>query len=1282
MIMSSNSDSGHSHKERNLAAKKNLGQQNWTMQDTKQKTNSHDDMDFYSNSSHANYSSGNDSNGIDSNGHESHEYESNGQASVHSSNSSSSGNGKDSALHLETTESNKSISPTQSLSTPSSSITYSLLSTSSEQDNPSTSGCSSEQSRRRKTQQELIKTLKDLKMQLPSEKCSKGKCSTVAMLQYALSCVKQVRANQEYYQQWTINEHQSSCMNLSTYTIQELETITEECSLKNPDTFSVAISYMTGRIIYISEQAPFILHCKRDVFKGTAFADILAPQDVSVFYSSTEPHRLPSWSSLGTSTVAASLDCTQQKSVFCRISGDRDRGHNIRYYPFRLTPYLMKVQDEENMEGHPCCVLLAEKIHSGYEAPRISPDKRIFTTRHTPSCIFQEVDERAIPLLGYLPQDLIGTSILVYLHPEDRPLMFAIHKKVLQCAGQTFDHSPLRFCARNGEYVTIDTSWSSFINPWSRKVSFIIGRHKVCNGPLNEDIFTAPKQMDAKPVDLTVLELTEQIHHLLLQPVSGSGNCLGSKSAGSNTSPDILRSITSSSDNNSASAEETKAHKRAIIQQMCKNGKQFKKYEQQMVNSLKPKPQPKKSTGTKSGFKVSKENSIDSVYISKELGGSSGRKLEIVAETLRKEPSVHSYQQINCLDSIIRYLESCSIPNTVKRKCISSSGTVSSNSDDGKQKVKKEVTNDRKGVAMTEEGNNHAVPVQQTVSDSGVNLTQDKDSYKKVGLTKEVLSAHTHREEQAFLNHFKDFNKFHLFSSPTGSCRTELRQKGYCPYKGGRVFSRATNGIAKHERRGKSKAKRIRQNGYINKAGLSTKKDNEKTDCGAPSFAWTTHCNPEDNFPTVPFHTAVPAFHISMISPGDFIPNVSDPSSYNLTDSQIAGGMQGSLQSPRNPSSVSAPMVAFLVPTYMFPEINSTMLPSYLTNQNSTEAPVFPIKPSPPLQTQDADNSFNRTNPTTLCPMPWSVDHMESSDSPFFNSRSSSPLQLNLLQLEDTLKSSERQEAVGVANQGNKAETSVWHCATIATAIGTKVNGQQNINQVEEPDSPSNNDLSSASSDLLDLLLKEDSHFGTGSGASGTGSAASGSLGSAFNGCSTSASGTRSSQSNNTSKYFGSIDSSENDLQAKTCAATENTYQFDYVLQDPFWAHMASADEKIMMTYQIPLRDMETVLKEDRDRLAQIQKHQPSFSEEQKKELADVHPWIHKGLLSKAFDIPACVGCSTAPLISLPYPYDVEIHDMDINGVLNQSAEAGEVSQRMLMKPSKPANENEINLHM
>lgn len=36
---------------------------------------------------------------------------------------------------------------------------------------------------------------------------------------------------------------------------------------------------------------------------------------------------------------------------------------------------------------------------------------------------------RAVPLLGYLPQDLVGAPILLYIHPEDRPMMVAIHEK-------------------------------------------------------------------------------------------------------------------------------------------------------------------------------------------------------------------------------------------------------------------------------------------------------------------------------------------------------------------------------------------------------------------------------------------------------------------------------------------------------------------------------------------------------------------------------------------------------------------------------------------------------------------------------------------------------------------------------------------------------------------------------------------------------------------------------------------------------------------------------------
>lgn len=56
------------------------------------------------------------------------------------------------------------------------------------------------------------------------------------------------------------------------------------------------MSLITGKIVYISDQAASILNCKREVFDNAKFVEFLTPQDVSVFYSFTTPYRLPSWS--------------------------------------------------------------------------------------------------------------------------------------------------------------------------------------------------------------------------------------------------------------------------------------------------------------------------------------------------------------------------------------------------------------------------------------------------------------------------------------------------------------------------------------------------------------------------------------------------------------------------------------------------------------------------------------------------------------------------------------------------------------------------------------------------------------------------------------------------------------------------------------------------------------------------------------------------------------------------------------------------------------------------
>uniref|UniRef100_A0A673AZE8 Period circadian protein homolog 2 n=1 Tax=Sphaeramia orbicularis TaxID=375764 RepID=A0A673AZE8_9TELE len=740
--------------------------------------------------------SGSSGSGTESHGNESHGNESHGNESVGSSN----GNGKDSAM-LESSGSNKS-SNSHSPSPPSSSNAFSLVS--SEQDNPSTSGCSSEQSAKAKTQKELFKTLKELKMYLPSEKRSKGKSSTVSTLKYALRCVKQVKANEEYYQMLMINDSQPPGFDVSSYTIEEINSITSEYTLKNNDIFAVAVSLITGKIVYISDQAASILNCKREVFNNAKFVEFLTPQDVSVFYSFTTPYRLPSWS-MCTGAESSPTECMQEKSFFCRISGGKEREGDLQYYPFRMTPYLMKVQDAELAEEQFCCLLLAERVHSGYEAPRIPPDKRIFTTTHTPNCVFQDVDERAVPLLGYLPQDLIGTPVLLNLHPSDRPLMLAVHRKILQYAGQPFDHSSIRFCARNGEYITIDTSWSSFVNPWSRKVSFVIGRHKVRMGPVNEDVFAAPAFHGGKIMDSDIQEISEQIHRLLLQPVHNMGSS-GYGSHGSNGSHEQLVGISSSSESNGNTAagnatEETgKAKPPRTFQEICKGVHMLKNQDSQV------------------GLPTSRSPAVRLKDLSPPLlaRDSTAASMDDLAY---KDQTVCSYQQISCLDSVIRYLESCNIPITVKRKYQFSSNTTSSNSDDGK-KVSEEdplmldtqpgLSNMKapkkppSGAAVV--GGPLAPLTLPSKAESVVSITsqcsysstivhvgdkkpqpesgeflslvvsppsQEKEAYKRLGLTKQVLAAHTQKEEQAFLNRCRELRNARSFQK---DCSTYLHK--------------------------------------------------------------------------------------------------------------------------------------------------------------------------------------------------------------------------------------------------------------------------------------------------------------------------------------------------------------------------------------------------------------------------------------------------------------------------------------------------------------------------
>ncbi|XP_027143579.1 period circadian protein homolog 1b isoform X1 [Larimichthys crocea] len=1314
-------------------------------------------------------SSGNDSGERESEGGMERENRSHGRQSTHSSHSSS--NGKDSGMMLETTESNKS-SNSQSLSPPSGSLAYSLLSTSSEHDPPSTSGCSSDQSARVQTQKELMKAIKELKLRLPTERKAKGHSSTLNALKYALQCVKQVRANKEYYHQWSVEECHGCSLDLSAFTIEELDNITSEYTLKNTDTFSMAVSFLSGRVVYVSPQGSSVLRCKPECLQGTVFSELLAPQDVSTFYSGTAPCRLPPWASC-IGSASPPVDCTQEKSMFCRISADRTQGGEMRYYPFRLTPYQLTITDSDAAEPQPCCLLIAERVHSGYEAPRIPPDKRIFTTSHTPSCLFQEVDERAVPLLGYLPQDLVGTPTLLYIHPEDRPMMVAIHEKIFQFAGQPFEYSPLRMCARNGEYLTIDTSWSSFVNPWSRKVAFIVGRHKVRTSPLNEDVFTMPPGCKSRVTTPDVVQLSEQIHRVLVQPVH-SGGSQGYSSLGSSGSRGSRRShqqhlsasATSSSDSNGPAMDKAAAavalHKPMTFQQICKDVHMVKTNGQQMFIESRNRPPPRKNTSTgPTNIRAVTSDPIRGLIADL----TKPPKALVPAPLVQKEaPTGYSYQQINCLDSIIRYLDSCNIPNTVKRKCGSSSCT--STSDDDKQ----EASGNNKGGSVSLVGEPPSLPpltmaakaesvasvtsqcsfsstivhvgdkkppesdivmeeapTTPTLAPPTTTLTRptsgltppattavtppplppppppplpqaaqpERDSRRsgggggRMGLTKEVLSAHTQQEEQAFLDRFKDLSKLRVFdqtAQTTLRCQTPAANPLSRGVRCSRDYPAAGSSNGHRRGRGGKRLKHQESSDQHSSLGLNRSRHDPRS--SAPPMPLNMPLGPPTNsssWPSVGSQASIPAapFAPGMLPIYPVYPPLAQPFPQQVPD-----------PSRFPPTQMVPPMMALVLPNYMFPQMGAPIpqpapTPGHFYNPNFTypvtNPAAIPTMVSNPLPIPGTCAPSRSSTPQSYSQTP--ADR-EGAESPLFQSRCSSPL--NLLQLEES--PSNRLEVATALAASQQATP---------TAQGGAAGGQSSANQENSDDTSkenengetneSNQDAMSTSSDLLDLLLQEDSRSGTGSAASGSGSSGtrSSGSGSGSNGCSSSGtSGTSSSQGSHTSKYFGSIDSSENDHLRKQPAGGSSSARGDgeeqfikCVLQDPIWLLMANTDDKVMMTYQLPVRDMETVLRQDSEALRSMQKHQPRFTEDQKRELSQVHPWIRTGRLPRAINISGCTGCKSPPFVPPTAPFDVEIHEMELCNVLKGQEEGADKGKKNLletaMDEAHPEDEDE-----
>ncbi|XP_021512009.1 period circadian protein homolog 3 isoform X2 [Meriones unguiculatus] len=1040
----------------------------------------------------------------------------------------------------------------------------------------------SEHEDRNRMSEELIMVVQEMKKYFPAERHSKP--STLDALTYALRCVHSVQANSEFFQ--ILSPHGARQADVAVYSPEELASLASEHTSKNTDAFVAVFSFLSGRLVHISEQAPLTLSPEKGFLKSLRFADLLAPRDVRVFYAHTAGAQLPFWSSR--THRASQYECAPAKSFFCRICGGGDREQKKHYSPFRILPYLVHVRSSAQPEPEPCCLTLAEKIHSGYEAPRIPVDKRIFTTTHTPGCMFLEVDERAVPLLGYLPQDLIGTSILTYLHPEDRPLMIAVHQKVLKYVGHPpFEHVPIRFCTQNGDYVILDSSWSSFVNPWSRKVSFIIGRHKVRTSPLNEDVF-ATRIKKATDNDKGIMELQEQIHRLLLQPVHASASS-GYGSLGSSGSQEQHVSVTSSSESSGHCPEEAQKEQ-MTLQQVYASVNRIKNVGQQLYiesmarSSVRPVMETRMEL---QGGDEQKDFSSSQTLKNKSMCAGS-------CDDLRREHHSSSYQQMNCIDSVIRYLTSYSLP-ALKRKGISCTNT-SSSSEEAKQNHEvdngptlrdtEQILNIRRqettgpstdaevGAARTlstaalsmGSGKSqcscnstavHAPPLQSesvtlgcqpwTLRTQPSHLTAEES--KHVGLTAAVLSAHTQKEEQNYVDRFRE----KILTSPY-SCYLQQENRNWAK------FSSVEGSASKHPRCGRSEKRKHKR-----------KKLLVPLDTSSPSADFCPHGRglPPDREPWSPPVVSSPHAASLALPPAWVVPSQATYllPSFSLQDMASLGVGASAAECPplsTGPQSISAfPsasldtfMTIFLHSAPILPLWSASFSPyPFLGATGSSEmTPLVPVM-APSLEPTSSDQRRVEEN--------WET---HSEEPLFISSRSSSPLQLNLLQ-EEMPAPSEAPDPV----RGGIGPDAECHCVT--------GNGH------------------CATGELATASVHQESPSAAASGSS------------------------------TSSVDFSSSDCSEVSENGQRPQDGPRDAAFPGMAEESIWRMIEQTPECVLMTYQVPERAREEVLREDLERLSSMEQRQPQFSPAQKEELAEVRSWVHSHAAPREAHPQTCVPC-------------------------------------------------------
>ncbi|XP_072931109.1 period circadian protein-like isoform X2 [Epargyreus clarus] len=259
------------------------------------------------------------------------------------------------------------------------------------------------------------------------------------------------------------------------------------------DSFSCVISMNDGVVMYTTASITTILGFPKEMWIGRSFLDFVHTRDRNLFAS-----QITSGLAVPKNLNALPRQPTSPTTMVCRIRRYRDlsSGFGVKTRTVAFMPFLLRLSFKKVTDDDGDCtylVIQATPFYSAFKLPNEVITKSVpFVIRHAANGNVEYIDPESVPYLGYIPQDLVNQNVLQLYHPHDLDYLQRVYEVIVREGGLARSNS-FRMMTQNGDFIKLETEWSSFINPWSRKLEFVIGKHHVLEGPTNPDVFRTPE---------------------------------------------------------------------------------------------------------------------------------------------------------------------------------------------------------------------------------------------------------------------------------------------------------------------------------------------------------------------------------------------------------------------------------------------------------------------------------------------------------------------------------------------------------------------------------------------------------------------------------------------------------------------------------------------------------------------------------------------------------------------------------------------------------------------